>query len=81
VNYAPRAAGCDVKVYATNPTVPTENIGRVTATCGLDVSDADCLRQLEDQVCALGGDVAWGVGPPVAEEARKHLAARVAHTK
>ena len=80
--YAPRAEGCAVKVYATNPAdVRTENIGRVSASCGLDVSDADCLRQLEDQVCALGGDVVWGVGPAVTEETKKRLSGRAAHTK
>jgi hypothetical protein len=79
--YAPRGEGCEVKVYGTNPTVPTENIGRVSASCGLDVSDADCLRKLEDQVCTLGGDVVWGVAPPLVEDAKKKLAGRAAHTK
>ena len=58
-----RTEGCDVKVYPEAPPVVIDNIGPVTATCGLDVSDQDCLRTLQDQACKLGGDVAWGVEP------------------
>jgi hypothetical protein len=50
-----------VQVFHDAPTGPTTNIGPVHASCGADVSDADCLRTLEDQVCKLGGDLVWGV--------------------
>jgi hypothetical protein len=80
-NWAPRAEGCDVKVYRDAPSSPAENIGPVDAVCGLDVSDADCLRQLEDETCKLGGDVVWGVGDPVVSGVKKRLSGRAAHTK
>jgi hypothetical protein len=53
--------GCPVKLFHDAPLEPTTNIGPVHASCGPDVSDADCLRTLEDQVCKLGGDLVWGV--------------------
>jgi hypothetical protein len=80
-NWGPRAEGCDVKVFHDAPTSPAENIGPVDATCSLDVSDADCLRQLQDETCRLGGDVVWGVGDPVVKDAKKHLSGRAAHSK
>ncbi len=79
--FAPRAKGCEVKIYPDGPTVPTENIGPVSATCAQDVPDAECARALQDQVCELGGDVVWGVGPSVAAGMKKVLSGRAAHTK
>ncbi len=79
--FAPRAKGCDVKVYADAPTTPTENIGPVSATCAQEVSDADCSRALQDQACELGGDVVWGVAAPVAAGTKKVVSGRAAHTK
>jgi len=79
--FAPRAKGCDVKVFRDAPTVATENIGPVSATCAQDVPDAECLRTLQDETCELGGDVVWGVGAPVAAGTKKVLSGRAAHTK
>lgn len=77
-----RAEGCDVKVFPESPSMPTDNIGPVMATCGQDVSNDDCLRTLKDQACKLGGDVVWGVSDvPSSSQGKKKLAGRAAHTK
>ena len=40
-----------------------------------------CLRTLKDQVCALGGDVVWGVGErPSAATGKVVYEGRAAHT-
>jgi hypothetical protein len=71
-----------VKVFHDAPTMATHNIGPVNARCGSDVSDADCLRTLEDQVCKLGGDVVWGVPDKPETFGDKNVwSARAAHTK
>ncbi len=80
--YPPRAEGCEVTVYPDAPTLETDNIGTATATCGDDISDADCLRTLKDQACKLGADVLWGVpDKPTLSLGKKKLSGRAAHTK
>jgi hypothetical protein len=80
--YPARAEGCDVQVFPEAPSMPTDNIGPVTAVCGDDISNDDCLRTLKDQTCKLGGDVVWGVPPtPTTSQGKKRLAGRAAHTK
>jgi hypothetical protein len=77
-----RAEGCNVTVFPESPSMPTDNIGPVTATCGLDVSNDDCLRTLKDQTCKLGGDIVWGVADvPTESQGKKKLGGRAAHTK
>jgi hypothetical protein len=77
-----RPEGCDVQVFPEAPTMPTDNIGPVGATCGQDISNDDCLRTLKDQACKLGGDVVWGVADvPSQSQGKKKLAGRAAHTK
>ena len=61
--YPSRSDGCDVKVFQDSPPMKTENIGPVNASCDEIVPKADCLRELKDQVCKLGGDAVWGVAP------------------
>lgn len=79
--YPPRPEGCEVQVFVDTPTVPTDNIGAVSASCEDSVSDADCLTTLKDEACKLGGDVVWGVDPkPTLEGGRKKLYGRAAHT-
>lgn len=56
-----RPAGCTVALTYGSPVSDTTNLGVVTATCGEDIGEAACLRQLQDEVCKLGGDVVWGV--------------------
>jgi hypothetical protein len=82
---AERNAGCDVKVFVDAPPMQTENIGEVVALCSLDDSREVCLRELEDQVCKVGGNVAWQIeGPaPIATSNgdRQRMRGRAAHTK
>ncbi|MEO7113775.1 MAG: hypothetical protein ABI183_25270, partial [Polyangiaceae bacterium] len=70
--------GCTVALYHGAPQGRTVNIGPVNASCDQDVSDADCLRTLEDQVCKLGGDIVWGVGDPHLDLGKKKLNGRAA---
>lgn len=80
--YPKRPEGCDVKVFPEEPSMPTDNIGSVDAICGDDISDAACLQTLKDEVCKLGGDVAWGVSDrPSISLGKKKLSGRAAHTK
>jgi len=77
-----RPEGCDVTVFQSTPTSPTENIGPVGAHCEDTISKDECLRTLKDQVCKLGGDVVWGVpGEPRHEDGQWKLSGRAAHTK
>ncbi|AKU95863.1 hypothetical protein AKJ09_02527 [Labilithrix luteola] len=77
-----REPGCDVQVFPEAPTVPTENIGTVSAICSDDISTQDCLRTLKDEACKLGADVVWGVSDePAHSDTKKKLAGRAAHTK
>jgi hypothetical protein len=78
--------GCDVRVYSGAPP-SSENIGPVTASCADDDSRDTCLRELEDQVCLLGGDMVWQVDGPVPEPdpntggTRQRMHGRAAHSK
>ena len=61
-NFPERPAGCDVEIYQDAPSVATTNIGPVRASCDATlVKEADCRRELLDQVCKLGGDAVWQV--------------------
>jgi hypothetical protein len=80
--YPERPVGCDVKLFHEAPTMKTDNIGPVMASCATDVSDADCVRQLMDEACKLGGDVVWGVPDKPTLDGGRHLwFGRSAHTK
>lgn len=74
-----RGAGCPVDVVPGAPAFSTQNIGTVVARCTGDIDDVACLRQLQDEVCALGGDVVWGVSmPPKVVDGGKQLSGRAA---
>lgn len=81
--YPPREPGCAVTLYHGTPPTKTVNIGPVSAQCDQDVSEADCIRTLEDQVCKIGGDVVWGVNdtPGTDIVGHKKFSGRAAHTK
>lgn len=71
-----------MQIFHDTPTMATDNIGPVSASCDETVSDDDCLRTLKDEACKLGGDLVWGVSPaPKMEYGKKKLAGRAAHTK
>jgi hypothetical protein len=78
-----RPAGCDVIVSQVTPTMKTENIGPVSSSCDdqSPTSKDDCLRELKDQVCKLGGDVVWGVDPePEHVDGKWKYRGRAVHT-
>ncbi len=81
----PRERGCAVQVYDGDPPGKTENVGPVLALCPEDDSREACLRELEDQVCQLGGDILWQVdGPTVIDTqngTRQRMRGRAAHSK
>ncbi len=77
----PRDRGCVVQMFAGAPEMPTENVGPVSAVCSLDDSHEVCLRELEDQVCQLGGDVLWQVEGPFVRDEKQHMQGRAAHTR
>jgi hypothetical protein len=80
--YPARKEGCDVKLFHDAPTMSTDNIGPVMASCSPDVADGDCVRQLQDEACKLGGDVVWGVPDKPTMDGGKNLwFGRAAHTK
>jgi hypothetical protein len=81
----PRERGCAVRVFADAPPIASENVGPVTALCSSDDSKDACLRELEDQVCKLGGDVLWQVDGPAListpEGNQQRMRGRAAHSK
>jgi hypothetical protein len=80
--YPPRPEGCAVQMFRDAPSVVSDNIGPVSATCGPDISDEDCLRTLKDQACKLGADIVWGASDtPTMVLGKKQFAGRAAHTK
>ncbi len=80
-----RGAGCAVQVFTDAPPMPTENIGPVVALCSLDDTREACMRELEDQVCAMGGNVVWQIDGPTAIATsngdKRRVQGRAAHTK
>jgi hypothetical protein len=79
------ARGCPVRVFGEVSPHVVENIGTVTALCAEDDSRDVCLRELEDQVCLLGGDVLWHVEGPQPEDTsvgrRQRMRGRAAHAR
>jgi hypothetical protein len=76
-----RERGCAVQVFTDALPVRTENIGPVKALCDRDDSRETCLRELEDQVCLLGGDVLWQVDGPAPDADKQKMLGRAAHTR
>ena len=80
----PRDRGCAVQVFEGAPPIRTENLGPVTALCNEDDAREACERELEDQVCLLGGDVLWQTdGPTLVNTGngrRQQMHGRAAHT-
>jgi hypothetical protein len=81
VTQGPRERGCSVQVFMDAPPMRTENIGPVTALCAEDDSRDVCLRELEDRVCLLGGDVVWQLEGPAREGNKQRMHGRAAHTR
>jgi hypothetical protein len=84
--YPPRDAGCQMQVFIGK--IPQglpkyDDLGRVDAICGSDISQKDCLRELQDQACKLGGDLLYDVPDQPARPSpdKVRYEARVAHTR
>lgn len=62
-NLPPKNAGCHVTVYrgALPEDVHATFLGDVTASCGKNDADSDCIRTLQDEVCKLGGNIVYEV--------------------
>jgi len=81
VTQGPQERGCPVQVFTGAPSGRTENIGPVTALCAEEDSREVCLRELQDQVCLLGGDVVWQLDGPSREGNKQRMYGRAAHSK
>jgi hypothetical protein len=81
VTQGPRERGCAVRVFNDAPPGRAENIGPVTAWCAEDDTRDVCLRELEDQVCLLGGDTLWQLDGPKREGNKQRMYGRAAHSK
>ena len=81
VTGGPRERGCGVQVFNDAAPGHVENIGPVTAICAQDDSREICLRELEDQVCLVGGDVLWQIDGPTPEGNKQRMHGRAAHVK
>lgn len=79
--YPALEAGCAVEIFHEAPPMRTANIGPVSASCDERIPEAECLRTFKDEVCKLGGDLAWGVDNPVKDGGRITFSGRAAHTK
>ena len=79
--HPPLPRGCAVQVFKDVPAAPTENIGAAMAFCPEGDSRDACLRELEDQVCLIGGDLLWQVDGPSREGDKQRMNGRAAHTK
>jgi hypothetical protein len=77
----PRERGCGVQVFNEAAPAHIENIGPVTALCAQDDSKDQCLRELQDQACLVGGDVIWQVDGPTPEGNKQRMHGRAAHAK
>jgi hypothetical protein len=83
--YPAQERGCHVTVFDGVPAFPTANIGSVVAWCPETDTREACVRELEDQVCLLGGNVLWQIEGPspqaTSDGMKQRLRGRAAHTK
>jgi hypothetical protein len=82
--YPPRPAGCDVKLFHTRVEgMAYDDIGHVDAICGTDISVDDCLVELKNQACKLGGDIVYDVPdePKKPTPDKVRFTGRVAHSR
>src|SRR6187402_2493703 len=76
--YPAREPGCEVRVFNEDaPSIPTDNIGAVSASCDDRLDVDDCMRTLKDEACRLGANIVWGVSDqPVRANGKIKLAGR-----
>jgi len=78
VRYPVREDGCPVKLYPGPAGIPVDELGVVKVECPPDGA-GKCERQLENAVCARGGDVGWGTADNAINATT--LVAHAAHSK
>jgi hypothetical protein len=82
--YPPLPEGCDVKVFRGKVTgLVYDDIGRVDSICGNDIGREQCLLELKNQTCKLGGDIVYDVPdePEKPSPDKMRYTGRVAHTR
>ena len=82
--YPPRPPGCDVKLFRGKVAgFEYDNIGQVDAICGNDVSVEECLKEIKNQTCKLGGDIVYDVplDPEKPSPDKVRFTGRAAHTR
>jgi hypothetical protein len=82
--YPPRAEGCDVKIFRGKVAgITYDDIGHVDAICGNDLGPEECLKELKNQTCKLGGDIVYDVPdePEKPSPDKVKFTGRAAHTR
>jgi hypothetical protein len=82
--YPPRPEGCAVQLFRGKiMSIPYDDIGRVDAICGTDIGPEECLKELKNQTCKLGGDLVYDVPdePSKPSPDKVRFTGRVAHTR
>jgi hypothetical protein len=82
--YPPQPAGCPVQLFRGKiKSMPYDDIGGVDAICGTDIGVEECLKELKNQTCKLGGDLVYDVPdePSKPSPDKVRFTGRVAHTR
>jgi hypothetical protein len=82
--YPPRPPGCAVQLFRGKiKSMPYDDIGGVDAICGTDIGVEECLKELKNQTCKLGGDLVYDVpdDPSKPSPDKVRFTGRVAHTR
>ena len=82
--YPARPEGCAVQLFRGKiKSIPYDDIGRVDAICGNDIGLEECLKELKNQTCKLGGDLVYDVPdePSKPSPDKVRFTGRVAHTR
>ena len=83
-HYPPRPEGCDVKVFHGKVAgIVYDDIGHVDSICGNDLGRDQCIVELKNQTCKLGGDIVYDVPDEPLKPApdKMRYTGRVAHTR
>jgi len=83
-HYPPRPEGCDVKVFRGKVAgIVYDDIGRVDSICSNDMGRDNCIVELKNQTCKLGGDIVYDVPDEPEKPApdKMRYTGRVAHTR
>ncbi len=82
--YPPQPPGCAVQLFHGKiKSIAYDNIGGVDAICGNDIGLEECVKELKNQTCKLGGDLVYDVPdePEKPSPDKIRLTGHVAHTR